>query len=119
LNTPICQLLRSRLLEAGDLHALRIDARHDVLDRAVLAGCVHCLEYAQDGPLILRVQQFLQGGEAPHTISQQRLACGVIHQSAADVGGIVVLQAEAFARIDAIAADEPAQPFLRHGAATA
>src|SRR5580765_1959372 len=35
---------RARMLEAEDIHALRIHARHDVADRAVLSGCVHSLK---------------------------------------------------------------------------
>src|SRR5271156_155581 len=38
------QLLRRRLLEGVDVHALRADARHYVSDRAVFAGRIHALE---------------------------------------------------------------------------
>src|SRR6516162_8726459 len=34
----VVKLFRGRMLERNDLAALRIDARHDVLDGAVLAG---------------------------------------------------------------------------------
>jgi len=36
---------RARLFETENLTALRIDPGHDMPDRAVLAGCVHCLKY--------------------------------------------------------------------------
>src|SRR5262249_20575537 len=39
------ELFGARLLEGMDLAALRIDARHHVLDRAVLAGRIHRLKY--------------------------------------------------------------------------
>ena len=40
----VLQLLRRRLLEGVHLATLRIDARHNVLDRAVLPGGVHRLK---------------------------------------------------------------------------
>src|SRR6266496_1544917 len=40
----------SRFLES----ALRVDSRHDVLDRAVLAGGIHCLEN-DERPAVLRL----------------------------------------------------------------
>jgi hypothetical protein len=43
----VVELFRARVLEAEYLAALRIDAGHDVLDDAVLAGCVHRLEDQQ------------------------------------------------------------------------
>ena len=52
-----------RLLEREDIAPLRIDARHDVLDRPVLAGGVHRLEDEQQRPAILRIQPILQCGE--------------------------------------------------------
>ncbi len=47
------EVLGRGLLEREDLTALRIDARHDVLDGAVLAGRVHGLENEQQRPAIL------------------------------------------------------------------
>ena len=43
-------------LKLIDLAALRVDARHDVLDRAVLAGGVHRLEDDQDGVAVVGVE---------------------------------------------------------------
>jgi hypothetical protein len=57
------QLLNRRRLERSDLAALRIDARHNVLDGAVLAGGVHGLKDEQHGPAILRIERVLQLGE--------------------------------------------------------
>ena len=61
------QLLRRRRFEREHLAALRVDAGHDVFDRAVLAGGVHRLEDQQHGPLVLGVElvlQFAQPGDA-------------------------------------------------------
>ena len=55
----VVELLRRGLLERGHLAALRIDAGHDVLDRAVLAGRVHRLKDQQQGPAILGVEHVL------------------------------------------------------------
>jgi hypothetical protein len=52
-----------RRLERHHLATLRIDSGHDVLDGAVLAGCIHGLEDQQQRPTILRVQHALKFGE--------------------------------------------------------
>ena len=57
------EILAARRLERVDLAALRVDAGHDVLDRAVLAGRVHRLEDGQHRPAVLRVEHVLQLGE--------------------------------------------------------
>ena len=54
------ELLVARRLERVHLAALRIDARHHVLDRAVLAGRVHRLEHREHRPAVLRVELLLQ-----------------------------------------------------------
>ena len=59
----VVELLGGRRLERDHLAALRIDARHDVLDRAVLARGVHRLEDEQHRPAILRVELVLQRRE--------------------------------------------------------
>ena len=65
---------RRRLLERGHLAALRIDARHDVLDRAVLAGRIHRLEDEQQRPAVLRVQHVLLLGEPLHAARRSSAA---------------------------------------------
>ena len=70
----VVQLLGRRLLEAEDLAALRIDAGHDVLDRAVLAGRVHRLEDDQDGVSVVGVEQVLGLGEFRQVLFQDSLA---------------------------------------------
>ena len=49
----VVELFVGRRLEGEDLAALRVDAGHDVLDGAVLAGGVHGLEDQQHGPAIV------------------------------------------------------------------
>ena len=56
----VVELLGRRLLERGDLAALRVDALEHRLDRAVLAGGVHALEDQQQRPAVLRVELFLE-----------------------------------------------------------
>ncbi len=56
----VLQFLGTRVLEAVNLASLRIDARHDVFDRAVFAGGVHGLEDEEKGVTIVRVEQTLQ-----------------------------------------------------------
>jgi len=50
-------------LEGVHLASLRVDARHHVLDRAVLAGGVHRLKDEQQRPAVLRVETVLQRGQ--------------------------------------------------------
>jgi hypothetical protein len=49
----VIELLVRWRFEAVDEHALRVDSRHHVLDRAVLAGSVHSLQDEQTGVHIL------------------------------------------------------------------
>ena len=56
----VVEVLAARRLEREDLAALRVHARHHVLDRAVLAGRVHRLEDQQHRPAVLRVELVLE-----------------------------------------------------------
>jgi hypothetical protein len=47
---------RRRLLEAGDVDALRVDAAEHVPDRAVLAAGVHRLQDDEDRVFVLGVE---------------------------------------------------------------
>src|SRR5712671_1568571 len=58
------KLVAGRLLERSDIAALRVDARKNVLDRAVLAGCVHALQDDQYRPAVLRVKLLLKIAQA-------------------------------------------------------
>ena len=55
----VLQLLRAWMFETEDLAALRVDARHHMLDGAVFSGGVHRLEDQQDRVAVARVQQLL------------------------------------------------------------
>ena len=67
------QLLLARRLERVDLAALRIDARHHVLDDAVLAGGIHALQHDEHRPAVLRVKPLLQPGEPADAVGEHRL----------------------------------------------
>ena len=56
----VAQLHGAGCLEGGDLAALRVEPRHDMLDGAVLAGCVHGLQHDEHGPARLGIETFLQ-----------------------------------------------------------
>jgi hypothetical protein len=60
-------------LHADVEHALRVHARHHVLDRAVLARRIHRLEHAQQRPSGIGVEQRLQLRQPRHGGFQQRL----------------------------------------------
>ena len=55
----VLQFLGAGMFEAEDLAALRIDAGHDVLDGAVLAGGIHGLENQEQRILVVGVKQAL------------------------------------------------------------
>ena len=57
------QFLGAGMFETENLASLRIDARHHMLDGAVLAGSIHRLENHQDGVLVACVQHTLQRAE--------------------------------------------------------
>ena len=61
-----CQVLGAGLLEAEDLAALRVDAGHDVLDGAVLAGGVHRLKNQQQRVAVWSVEQSLLRDSVSH-----------------------------------------------------
>ncbi len=97
------ELLARRRLERVDLAALRVDAGHDVLDRAVLAGGVHRLEDQQHRPAILRVEHRLHLAQRADADLQGflrlRLALG---GEASGIGRVNALQPEALAIRDPV-----------------
>ena len=63
----VIQIFAGGRFERIHFTALRVYPRHDMLDRAVLACCVHRLENQKDRPLVLSVKfvlQLGQGGDA-------------------------------------------------------
>ncbi|OIQ69211.1 hypothetical protein GALL_491890 [mine drainage metagenome] len=67
----VLKFLRTRMLKAEHLAALRVDARHHVANRAVLACRVHRLKHQQQGMAVRRVEQALLVAELLHVVSQQ------------------------------------------------
>ena len=97
----VVELLRRRRLERIHLAALRIDARHHVLDGAVFPGGVHRLEDQQHRPAVLRVELFLQLLQPGHTPLQPLL--GLLPRgNRARVAGIHILQAESAAVLHSV-----------------
>ena len=84
----VIELLGARRLEGMHLAALRIDAGHHVLDRAVLAGRVHRLEHGEHRPAVLRVELLLQRGEPLDAVGEHRLGVGLLDVEPAGVGRI-------------------------------
>src|ERR1700730_910987 len=56
----VADVFGRRFFERKYLTALRIDARHDVLDCAVLTGCIHRLKNEQKRPAALGVENLLR-----------------------------------------------------------
>ena len=107
------QLLGRGRLEGVHLAALRVDAAHDVLDGAVLAGGIHGLEHQQQRVLVLGVEPLLHLGEVDHALAQCGLrallvagAFAVVASEDADIARVVVAQAEALAAVDAVGLGE-------------
>ena len=97
----VLEVFRRWLLEREDLAALRIDARHDVLDRAVLAGSVHGLENKQQRPAILGVEHVLFLGEPLGSALEKFSGLAFVHLETLGVAGIEVLESKALALGDA------------------
>src|SRR5262249_4823589 len=95
----VIQLLSRRFLEAEHLAALRIHAGHDVLDRPVLAGCIHRLQHNQEAIAIVGVEQLLRLGEILQVLLQAPagplpdvLLTERLHLRSLGPAGIVVLE---------------------------
>ena len=106
----VIEILRRRGLERGDLHALRVDARHHVLDGAVLAGGVHRLKDQQDAPAVLCVEHALRLAEPLDAAREQffRLAL-LLGFELVRVARIVILEPEPLAARDTVGLEELAQ----------
>src|SRR6516162_9579187 len=97
----VVEVLLRGLLEREDLAALWIYSRHDVLDRAVLAGRVHRLEDEQQRPAILGVKHILLLREPLGAALEEFGRLALVQLEAAGVAGIEVLQLEVLAFGDA------------------
>jgi hypothetical protein len=76
------QLFGRGLFEGADVASLRVHARHDVLDRAVLAGSLHRLEDDEHRPGILRVEDILLHGQPRGAALQQLRRLALVHLEA-------------------------------------
>src|ERR1700722_18415245 len=72
------EFMDCRLLERGDLAALRIDAVEDSLDGAILAGRIHALKDQQQRPAILRVKLLLKIAQALAIGIEDLFALGLV-----------------------------------------
>ena len=89
-----------------DLAALRIEARHHVLDDAVLAGRVHALEDDQQGPAVLGKQLLLHRGEMAQPAGEHVLGGGLAYVEAAGVRRVDIRQVEPVHLLDAKVLDK-------------
>ena len=85
------ELLRRGLLERIYLAPLRIDARHDVLNRAVLTGRIHGLEDEQEGPTVLGVEHILLLRQPRCATLQQFAGLAFVQLEVAGVTRIIML----------------------------
>jgi hypothetical protein len=67
------RFLLAVVLAYEDLASLRIDPRPDVLDRAILAGCVHSLEDREERIAVQRPVEPLQLAQASHVLIEKFL----------------------------------------------
>src|SRR5580658_8997959 len=88
------ELLRARLLEAMNFATLRIYARHNVFDGAVLARGVHPLEEDKYAPPPVRVEPLLQLLQSGNAVRKHILDYGGIGREPKALGGLVPCQPE-------------------------
>src|SRR5262249_24922163 len=100
------KLARTRCLECMHQTALRIEAGHDVLDHAILAGRIHRLQHDQEGPRTVGIESFLQLRKPTEILGKLRLGLVLIEIEAARVGGIERRQPEVVRIVDAEALDQ-------------
>ena len=79
------------------LHALRIDAGHHVLDRAILPGRVERLEDDHDGLLLRGPEHVLRGRQSGDVFQQRRLRFFLVLEAGGEAG-IVVLELDLLPR---------------------
>ena len=97
----VVEFFLARRLERMNLHALRIDAAHDVLDDAVLAGGIHGLKHQQHRPFVVGVEFFLQFREPLDALAEQRLGVLLVDRQAAAFGRVMIGQTELARFVDA------------------
>ena len=75
--------------------ALRVDARHHVLDCAVFPGGIHGLKDEQHRPAVLRIEFFLQAVEQTFACIEYLLRV-LLASDAGRVNGVPILQTKLF-----------------------
>src|SRR6516162_10246586 len=93
----VVQVFPRGLLERELLASLRIYARHDVLNGAVLTRRIHRLKHKQQGPAVLRVEHVLLFSEPLDAATEKFGRLALTKLQAAGVCRIDALQAEALA----------------------
>jgi hypothetical protein len=83
------------------LTPLRVDARHNVFDRAVFAGRVHRLKDEQQGPAVLGVEHVLLFRQPRNAEFAQLRGLALVQLQAAGITRIEVLEPEVLAFRDA------------------
>ena len=86
----VLQFLGRGRLERKHLAALRIDSRHDVLDRPIFAGRVQRLQDHKNRPAVLGVEHVLQLRHARDAILQSLLRV-LFRVPLPGIGGIKIL----------------------------
>ena len=76
----------ARVFEAEHLAALRIDARHHMLDGAVLSRRIHRLKDQQDRMAVGRIEKLLLRAQLCDMLLEQLLICGLRVVDWLDVG---------------------------------
>ena len=93
------EFLVARRLERVHIAALRVEARHDVVDDAVLAGGIHPLQHDEQRPAAVGIEALLQLGETLDVVRQHRF--GVVLVETTGIGGIERSEAEMVGVVDA------------------
>src|SRR5262245_16544934 len=93
----VIEVFRRWLLEREDLTTLRIYTGHYVFDRSILAGCIHRLKYKQQGPAVLRIEDFLLLSEPDIAALKELRRFPFVHFQSAGIARIVIFQPESLA----------------------
>jgi len=96
----VVELFRARLLEGMHLAAHGIDARHHMLDDAVLARRVRALQDHKHRPATLRVEPLLQIREAPGILGELCLGLVPVDVDAVGIGRIAIGKPEFLRPVD-------------------
>ena len=102
----VVPLLGARRLERVHVAALRIDAGHDVLDDAVLAGRIHALKHDEHGPTTVGVKALLQLLKPRDRIRENRLHVVHVGRKTEAFGRIMIGEPEMLRLVDPAVLDD-------------